>query len=858
MIYQTFTEEEQTSYKIVLLFPSLSYDEIKKHYIDVLGLDPKECIALQLMKTGKKTPVSVMKEWVSSELYPALEKINAKYIICGDTDYYKLLTKENKSETNLGYVLPDYTNKYNVVYTPSYKQIFYDPKRIKDKINSSLFAIISHITGIYTPPGTDIIKFSAYPKTYDEIKHWLSKLLLMKVPLTADIEAFSLRHTTAGIGTISFAWNQGEGIAFPVDLGPAGKAVRELLRDFFIAFTEKLIWHNISYDVYVLIYQLFMNDIEDTKGFLFGSSILLRNWEDTKLITYLATNSCAGNELSLKAQAQEFAGNYAQSDIADITKIPLDNLLRYNLIDALSTWYVYDKHYPTMVNDDQLDIYLNIFKPAIIDIIQMQLTGLPIDMDEVKKAKESMNQDKNDSLNRMQSLLLVQSFEHSLKEQWVIDKNNKLKVKRVSFSDVPKDICFNPNSDIQLASLLYEQLALPILDKTGTGKGSTGADSLKKLKNHTTDINVLILLDALIDYKAVIKILDTFIPAFEEATKGPSGQYYLFGFFNLGGTVSGRLSSNSPNLQNLPATGSKYAKIIKNCFRVGKEYLFIGLDFASLEDRISALTTKDPNKLKVYLDGYDGHCLRAYAYFGDEMPDIDPDNVESINSIADKYASLRQKSKSPTFALTYQGTYITLMNNCGFTEELAKKIEKSYHILYVVSDQWVKAKLDQASKVGYITVAFGLRVRTPLLHQVVRGTRATPHEAEAEGRTAGNALGQSWGLLNTRAASAFMDRVRKSKYALDIRPCAQIHDAQYYIIRNNAETLLWVNKHLPEEAKWQNHQDIYHPQVGLGGELSVFYPSWANELKLPNELTHEELKVITFNHVTKLREKNVI
>lgn len=210
------------------------------------------------------------------------------------------------------------------------------------------------------------------------------------------------------------------------------------------------------------------------------------------------------------------------------------------------------------------------------------------------------------------------------------------------------------------------------------------------------------------------------------------------------------------------------------------------------------------------------------------------------------------------FALTYQGTYITLMINCGFTEELAKKIEKSYHILYVVSDQWVKAKLDQASKVGYITVAFGLRVRTPLLHQVVRGTRATPHEAEAEGRTAGNALGQSWGLLNTRAASAFMDRVRKSKYALDIRPCAQIHDAQYYIIRNNAEILLWVNKHLTEEAKWQNHQDIYHPQVGLGGELSVFYPSWANELKLPNELTPEELKVLTFKHVTKLREKNVI
>lgn len=49
-------------------------------------------------------------------------------------------------------------------------------------------------------------------------------------------------------------------------------------------------------------------------------------------------------------------------------------------------------------------------------------------------------------------------------------------------------------------------------------------------------------------------------------------------------------------------------------------WLFVGADFASLEDRISALTTKDVNKLKVYTDGYDGHCLRAYAYFKNQMP----------------------------------------------------------------------------------------------------------------------------------------------------------------------------------------------------------------------------------------------
>src|SRR5699024_276600 len=78
-----------------------------------------------------------------------------------------------------------------------------------------------------------------------------------------------------------------------------------------------------------------------------------------------------------------------------------------------------------------------------------------------------------------------------------------------------------------------------------------------------------------------------------------------------------------PNLQQLPATGTKYAKLIKKCFKAPTGWLFCGLDFASLEDRISALTTKDPNKLAVYIHGYDGHCLRAYSYWDYKMPNVE-------------------------------------------------------------------------------------------------------------------------------------------------------------------------------------------------------------------------------------------
>lgn len=75
-------------------------------------------------------------------------------------------------------------------------------------------------------------------------------------------------------------------------------------------------------------------------------------------------------------------------------------------------------------------------------------------------------------------------------------------------------------------------------------------------------------------------------------------------------------------MQQIPATGSKYAKLIKGCFQAPKGWLWVGLDYQSLEDHISALVTKDPNKLKVYTDEYDGHCLRAYSYWTSLMPDI--------------------------------------------------------------------------------------------------------------------------------------------------------------------------------------------------------------------------------------------
>ena len=211
-------------------------------------------------------------------------------------------------------------------------------------------------------------------------------------------------------------------------------------------------------------------------------------------------------------------------------------------------------------------------------------------------------------------------------------------------------------------------------------------------------------------------------------------------------------------------------------------------------------------------------------------------NIGQINSISQKYGSLRGKSKGPTFALTFQGTWSTLVRNIGFPEEEAKEIEKNYHELYKQSDAWVQERIYQAHLQGYSEGAFGLRIRTPLLSQVMWGRGKVPHEAQAEARTLGNAIsGQSYGMLNNRAAVAFMKKVWASPYRNDIKIVALIHDAIYLMIRDDLPVVAWVNKHLIDEMRWQELPEIQHDTVKLGAALDIFYNGWHQPITLPND-----------------------
>lgn len=874
--------ETNDSYSIAILIKPTAFkkDDLIRYYVNPLkerGVAPKEVFALTLEYNGEKKVKAAFVKQYAANMLPELKACGVKYMLVADSEYFKYLAKKPSAEPHHGYVLPCAITGYEdmfVVLSINHQAMIYDPK-LQSKLDNSLDALVTHKQGSYQAPGTNIIKKAIYPKTVDEIKAALTAL--MKYPaLTADFEGFGLKHYEAGIGSLALAIDEHNFVAFPCDYKelpePIGAdkpqygeyvpnyEVRALIKWFFENYKGKLIWHNTGYDIKVAIYVLFMKDLGDTEGLLTGLEVMTKNVEDTKIIAYLATNSTAGNVLGLKPLAHEFAGNWAVDEIKDIRMIPLKQLLQYNGVDTLSTWYVYNKYYQIMVKDKQDELYYKLMLPSQKLLHQIELTGMPMNKAKIVELRQKLEEIDATFSAKIRKSPRIPVIEEKITDiKWEKDyqdrkgkAKNPDKILRKDRATFPTHV-FNPGSAKQLQYLLYEHMQLPVIDVTDTKQPATGEDTLKKLLNYVKTEEDIDLIKALISLSQVSTILSTFIPAFEKAVaKTDDGIVWLFGNFNLNGTVSGRLSSSDPNMQNIPAK-SIFAKLIKACFMAPEGWLFCGADFNSLEDMISALTTKDPNKLKVYTDGFDGHCLRAVYYFKNELIaegiNIDVSDPKSVNSLKSKAYGpdghpLRQKSKTPTFALTYQGTYHTLMANLGWDKETAIAVEVAYHDLYKVSDQYIQAKIIQASKDGYGTVAFGLRVRCPLLSQVTYGAPGMPYEAGAEARTLGNAFGQSWGQLNTRAMVAFMQKVWKSPYRLDILPCSLIHDAGYLLLRKKLEVVEWANTNYIKEMQWQEDPEIAHPQVKLGANLGIFWPSWANEITLPNNADKETIRKV--------------
>jgi len=773
--------------------------EIQNYYLNKLrneGISPNEVLVLPLLYN---TPTKIIAKTAKAYLDKLIHKIptSVSKLIIADSNYFKFITKVNKvSDAYCQILRGKYAGyeKYKCVYVPNYKSLFKQPE------NKRLIDLgIETLMGVYTGDGLNLS--AEYGFKHGSDREILDSLYKYPV-LSADIETRGL-DLDSEIVSIAFAWSTFDGVA--IDLSINGDYY---LKKFFESYKGQLIFHNGLFDAKLLIRSLWMEHPTDRAGMLEGLNYF-KNFDDTMIMAYLAKNATTGTSLGLKNLALEFAGYYALEHIEDLSRYSKKELLKYNLIDALSTFYCWEQYH------DQLDSrpYKEIFQPSFVTLLKMMLVGLPMDSNRVNEVHTILKSKEKVLLEQIQENNHVKNFTKVLQETACTTANSKLK-KLVKTIEQFYDVKFNPSSHQQLALLLFGHLQLPILDKTKSGAPATSADVLKDLANHTQDVEILDLLKFITELADVTKINGTFIKAFLKEKD------FLHGNLKLGGTQSGRLASNSPNLTNLPAHGPM-GKLIKSCIVAPDGWLFAGADFSALEERIGAILSKDPQRIKCYTDGMDGHSMRAYKYFSDQMPDIDPNNVDSINSIQTKYPELRRKSKGPTFALQYMGTAHTLHKRTGFPKDQAKQIYDAFHELYKVSDDFNDQNRKFMEKHGYVECAFGLKLQTPIITKCIMGNSITPYEADKEARSANNAVTQSWGMLLNRAMNATNKRIEEAGYGEDILPCNMIHDAGYFIVRDTPEHIKFLNDVLIEEMEWNDDDAIRSTDVPMCAQLEI-------------------------------------
>ena len=486
MKYQVFTDKVQPAYKVALLVKANAFRkaEMYQHYITPLivkGVDPKDIIAFSLAYNEKgKAPAKFIKQQLKN-IYRACNELGIKTLLTADSNYFKVITKVKKIEPAYGYVIEAKSEDIeikdiNAILSVNYQALYYNPK-LAERLTLAETTLINHLQGKPNTLGNNIIHNATYGYSVNDALTILNDLLKQPI-LSCDIESEGLHLSP--LLSFAFAWTHHDGAAF---LFHDSMVLKRALRDFFESYPGFFIFHNASFDIKQIVFNLYMNRIySNYKEAVHGTRVLTTNIYDTKLIVYLTTNSTAGNNLSLKYNAFEFAGDYALDDdeMIKMIDVPKPKLLEYNLIDALSTNYVLDKYYSTLINDNQTHIYHGIFLPSLVPIVLMELNGLPLDMPAVKDADVRLWDEIQKHRAFFEKHPLIKRWEWEKKIENFNKATAELKTKVNPMDIYHED--FNPGSGAHLQKLLYNMLGLDVIDTTDGGAPATGAKTLRKLK----------------------------------------------------------------------------------------------------------------------------------------------------------------------------------------------------------------------------------------------------------------------------------------------------------------------------------------------------------------------------------------
>jgi DNA polymerase-1 len=248
---------------------------------------------------------------------------------------------------------------------------------------------------------------------------------------------------------------------------------------------------------------------------------------------------------------------------------------------------------------------------------------------------------------------------------------------------------FNVNSTDQLRSVLFEKLELPVLKKTSTGKPSTDASVLKKLDHP--------VVEALLEYREYEKLRGTYVDGYLPLIDHDGR---IRTRFNQMAATTGRLSSDRPNLQNIPIR-SESGRTIRRAFVAGEGQQFLVADYSQIELRVLAHMSGDPFLIDAFRKGIDIHTATAARVWG-----VPEDEVTSEQ---------RNRSKMINFGLLYGMEAFGLADRLGIGRSEAQEHMDAYFSQFVQVKEYMASVVTLARNQGYTTTLFGRRRYLPEL-----------------------------------------------------------------------------------------------------------------------------------------------
>lgn len=474
------------------------------------------------------------------------------------------------------------------------------------------------------------------------------KSLMQQKSVCLDTETTSLDPLEAELVGIAFSWEAGKGFYLPF---PEEReeviALLEKLRPFLEDKDIEKIGQNLKYDLKVL----------KQYGFTIEGPLF-----DTMLAHYLINPDMRHN---MDVLAETYL-NYTPVSITDLIgkkgknqrsmrEVPLDKITEYAVEDADITYQLAQHFRPELEEAGTIKLFQEIEIPLLRVLADMEMEGIRLDRDYLGSLSEALIRD----IGELEQRIYKEAGEE-----------------------------FNIGSPKQLGEILFNKMQLVKKPKkTRTGQFSTAEDVLSDLaKDHQIIRDVLA-------YRGLTKLKSTYVDALPGQVAESTGRIHTDYMQTVAAT--GRLSSNNPNLQNIPIRTERGRQVRKAFVPRDEDHILLAADYSQIELRVIAALSEEDTMIEAFRNGEDIHASTASKVFDVPLQEVSREQ--------------RSNAKTVNFGIIYGVSAFGLSNQTDLSRSEAKELIETYYKTYPKLRNFISEQVDFAREHGYVQTVLGRR-----------------------------------------------------------------------------------------------------------------------------------------------------